>query len=354
MKLNSDQDSYTNSLERITLIGACIGGGFEVFFTLYHLFSRANWLLVAVIAFALVVDLTGLYFVLRLRKRVIAAHLVSASLFLSLSGISLFSGGIHSSSLVWLMLVPLVSALMAGRKSGLVWGGISAAAALAIYGLNQWAGIDLSIQQPTALDRLVDIVLGVGGVTLATVINEGIKERIIHRLDLTQAVLEEQANLDALTCAYNRRYLYSYVQGLFNQKEKSNAEIALLMMDIDYFKDFNDAHGHPAGDQILSEFVRAASPLLRESQILARYGGDEFIAVLPYTNAKKAARLAEDLRAVIEKTALETVFGDYPVTISIGVTAGHIKDYASVEALIESADQALYKAKQGGRNQVAF
>jgi GGDEF domain-containing protein len=333
VKLNSDQDSYTNSLAQITLIGACIGGGFEVFFTLYHLFSRANWLLVAVITFALVVDLIGLYFVLRLRKRVIAAHFVSASLFLSLTGTSLFSGGIQSSSLVWLLLVPLVSALMAGRKSGLVWGGVSAAAALAIYGLNIWAGIDLSVQQPTALNLLVDLVLGVSGVTLATVINESIKERIIRRLDLTQAILEEQANLDALTCAYNRRYLYSYIQGLFTQKEKTNAEIALLMMDIDYFKDFNDAHGHPAGDQILS---------------------DEFIAVLPYTNAKKAARLAEDLRAVIEKTALETVFGDYPVTISIGVTAGHIKEYASVEALIESADQALYKAKQGGRNQVAF
>lgn len=352
MAPTSTETSYTFGLQRVAFWGGLIGAVFEAFFALFYWIGRQPLILAGICLAALAVDLVGFWLVTRARRPFAGAQLITAALMLALVGVSLLTGGIDSSSIVWLALPPVVAALMTGRPSGVVWGGISAAVALGMYALNHWLRIDLSLISPTQSDRVFDLVLLIVGITAATALNENIKAHIMHRMDLTQDILEEQANLDPLTCAYNRRYLYSYVQNIFSQKEKSGAEISLLMIDIDFFKSFNDAHGHPAADQILCEFVRAVAALLKEPQILARYGGDEFVVALPYTNEKKALKIAEELRAVIEKTALETVFGDYPITISIGVASGRIKNFSSVEALIDAADAALYQAKKAGRNRV--
>jgi two-component system, cell cycle response regulator len=168
------------------------------------------------------------------------------------------------------------------------------------------------------------------------------------------AELDKLASLDVLTGLYNRRFFYLRLEEELARAGRSGTPLCLAFLDIDHFKQINDVHGHQAGDAVLQQTARIMSHLLRKHDILGRIGGEEFMILLPETDGKGGARLAERMRQRIE-SALFT-YGDVeiPVTVSIGVFYSADPVVLGVDELVQRADSAMYEAKQGGRNRIAY
>jgi diguanylate cyclase (GGDEF)-like protein len=165
--------------------------------------------------------------------------------------------------------------------------------------------------------------------------------------------LEGLAMTDSLTGLHNARFFDSFLEQQLAAAERDDAPLALIMMDIDHFKKFNDTHGHPAGDEALRAFGRVVKSVMRASDVVARYGGEEFIVALPGSTQEEARRVAEKLRQAVEEMVVEIGPGRHArATISLGVV-GTDQKHLDQKGLVAMADAALYRAKEGGRNQVA-
>jgi two-component system, cell cycle response regulator len=163
----------------------------------------------------------------------------------------------------------------------------------------------------------------------------------------------EMAVTDSLTGLYNRRYMESHVSSLVEQALARGKPLALLVIDIDYFKAVNDVHGHAGGDDVLREFATRLKKSIRGIDLACRYGGEEFVIVMPETDMAVAAIVAERIRRRIasEPFVIRDGATALDVTISIGIAAlSGVEDNAAL--ILKRADQALYRAKRDGRNRV--
>lgn len=163
-------------------------------------------------------------------------------------------------------------------------------------------------------------------------------------------LLQEQAQTDPLTGLCNRRHLYQILSSELNRCCRNQQPIAMIMIDIDHFKQINDSYGHQAGDAVLVGIADLLQNQLRTYDRVARYGGEEFCLVLPETDLEEAGIVAERLRQMVEKTVFEPKQQNCKLTISLGVSAYRGCDEGSLEELINIADSALYAAKEAGRN----
>lgn len=184
-----------------------------------------------------------------------------------------------------------------------------------------------------------------------------VRARVKTHLILKQQsdIMRQLAFLDGLTGVYNRRY-FDQQFGVEMARAKRNATpLSLIMLDIDYFKRFNDQYGHQAGDECLRQVATALKACLRRpADLLARYGGEEFVCILPETDLESAMDLAKLMEQRVR--ALQIAHGGSEitgiVTISLGVAGLPSESRASEHELLEQADQQLYKAKDAGRSQV--
>ena len=162
--------------------------------------------------------------------------------------------------------------------------------------------------------------------------------------------------MDVLTGLFNRRHFQQYLHLTWQRAQHDHDMIAIIMLDVDHFKRFNDRYGHPAGDQCLMRVAQALQDSLRRpGDLVARYGGEEFIAVLPHADADVAHKAADRVRQAIADLGIsheDSATAD-TVTASIGVATCHARADMRAEDLVAAADSALYKAKQKGRNRVA-
>jgi diguanylate cyclase (GGDEF)-like protein len=158
---------------------------------------------------------------------------------------------------------------------------------------------------------------------------------------------------DGLTGVWNRRYLQLTLTKEIERGQRFGRPLSVLMMDIDHFKNVNDAHGHQVGDEVLVELTRRAMSTIRgQIDALARYGGEEFVVVLPETPSDGARVVADKIRAVIRhRPFVEEGNTSVPLTVSIGV-ASFPEDGATADELIRAADLAMYRAKEAGRDRV--
>lgn len=164
--------------------------------------------------------------------------------------------------------------------------------------------------------------------------------------------LETVAALDGLTGCYNRRFGLARVREEFARAVRMEAPLSVILFDLDHFKAVNDSWGHLAGDRVLIQSARQARQLLRQGDVLIRYGGEEFLAVLPFAGAEEASGVAERIRRAISETPVPNGRGAIAVTVSAGVASWPEAPVASEMELIDQADAALYRAKRGGRNRV--
>lgn len=163
--------------------------------------------------------------------------------------------------------------------------------------------------------------------------------------------VQEMAITDFLTEASNRRYFLERFSEEVRRSMRRKAPLSFLMLDLDYFKNINDTHGHLAGDVVLKEIASLLKSHVREIDMVGRYGGEEFGVVLSGTGRTEALQVAERLRSSIEKTVIKAYDVTIALTVSIGV-AVFPEDGFDRDTIIESADRSLYKAKQAGRNRV--
>lgn len=165
------------------------------------------------------------------------------------------------------------------------------------------------------------------------------------------AEVERLATLDDVTGIYNRRRLFELGRIELERARRYLTPLAAILLDIDRFKKINDTYGHTTGDYVLSGIAKAISRDIREVDLFGRYGGEEFVILLPQTVPTKAQEVAERLRALVAGLVFETDRGTLSVTISLGI-ALFTSDIPSLATLIDRADQAMYAAKQAGRNRV--
>jgi two-component system cell cycle response regulator len=175
------------------------------------------------------------------------------------------------------------------------------------------------------------------------------QDRLRHNVQLSL----EMAITDQLTGLHNRRYMTRHLDTLIANANKSGKPIVFLIFDIDHFKAVNDTYGHDVGDQVLREFAGRIAQNVRGVDLACRYGGEEFVVVMPDTDLEFAYAAAERLRKSVEKIpfSISCEPKQIGITISIGI-AGSIAPEDSAAALLHRADQALYAAKNGGRNRV--
>jgi diguanylate cyclase (GGDEF)-like protein len=163
--------------------------------------------------------------------------------------------------------------------------------------------------------------------------------------------LEFMATRDPMTGALNRRAFFARAAIEWARRERARRPLAVITSDIDFFKKVNDSYGHHVGDLVIKDFARRAAAMLRVPDILARFGGEEFVVLLPDTDLANARQVAERIRREIE-THRDKALPKFTVSLGVAVTQGATGQTADIEALIAEADAALYRAKQGGRNRV--
>ena len=195
-----------------------------------------------------------------------------------------------------------------------------------------------------------------------------IEEQIADRTKILEEALENMKQLkvhhesmsmlDELTGLFNRRYFYMQIEAALARSKRFRQPLCLLVLDLDYFKAINDSYGHGFGDIVLKDVASSLREDIRESDILARFGGEEFVITFTDIDRKKGKLFAERIRKRIASLGWKVQGQEVKITISIGVYClveeALEQDYYDIDALLNYADQALYAAKAGGRNRVVF
>ena len=233
----------------------------------------------------------------------------------------------------WLAILPLAATLLIGPRAGLSWVVICVA-------------LNISTQLLGPRFVLPDAAgeawtEAIASRTMLVIVLFGIALRF-------RKVVTRLARLDTLTQLPNRLAANERLQTEFLSMKRSKNVYSVLMMDIDFFKQVNDKHGHAVGDQVLQRVATAMQETLRESDFCARFGGEEFLALLPATDTPAAYQVAEKLRKAVESSP-DPIAG--PITVSIGL-ALPTSEQADEDIAVREADEALYRAKSAGRNQV--
>ncbi len=181
--------------------------------------------------------------------------------------------------------------------------------------------------------------------------------RIVHLHEkLTEALKasESQATHDALTRLWNRNAILGFLEKELARAIRDNSTVGVVIGDIDFFKSINDRNGHLAGDSLLRHVAEKLVSSVRQYDLVGRYGGEEFIIVLPGSDTQTAFQIAERARAELAGTPVRTPEGVFHVTMSFGVAVTETGVQTNVDTIVRVADSALYEAKNGGRDQVVL
>jgi diguanylate cyclase (GGDEF)-like protein len=185
-----------------------------------------------------------------------------------------------------------------------------------------------------------------------------LRKKTEESLRKSEELYRQLAITDPLTGIYNRRHFFQLAISELQRSQRYSRPLAVIMMDVDYFKRINDCYGHAVGDQVLQELATLIRRDLRVIDIFARYGGEEFIVLLPETDLRSVSATAERLRGKIAGAPLSIEQCQIKITISLGATSFsptkglHSGKLETIDALIDLADKALYEAKEAGRNRV--
>ncbi|MBR0774929.1 GGDEF domain-containing protein [Bradyrhizobium diazoefficiens] len=241
---------------------------------------------------------------------------------------------------------------MTSSQAMLTW----ALAAIALAAVFLASDLPIGMPVATRLERTASMLcfvlvigqcafLGLFGATLRKVLYR----RSIELKDAYRRI-EELAELDELTGSYNRRCIMQQLGAEIERSRQTAAPCAIALIDLDWFKRINDAHGHPVGDEVLRTFAITVFANIRPADRFGRYGGEEFLLLLPYTDGDAAERTLERLRGIVADLDWSAFSAGMRVTISAGVVT--LRDNDTADTVLARADGALYSAKAQGRNRV--
>jgi diguanylate cyclase (GGDEF)-like protein len=252
-----------------------------------------------------------------------------------------FTGGLASPLVNAYLLVVITSALTLGKT-------ITLAGVALIALCHLFLGWQVGNQDMARLAFWGGFAAQIAPVVLVAYITTMFSADIRYGLNRAKLLSET----DELTGLYNMRGFVVIASRLFAQAQRYERPASILMVDSDSLKQVNDRFGHESGNRLLQHVVKAMQGHLRATDVPARYGGDEFVIMLPDTPARGAQEVAERIRQAVETAPFTTEAGRVPCTVSIGV-ASFPQDGRSIEALLARADRALYDAKEAGRNRVS-
>ncbi len=211
-------------------------------------------------------------------------------------------------------------------------------------------GIPLMQQEVT----VTPVITGCGQF-LAMISLRDVTEKAVRESALAAIIqrLKQESTRDPLTGVFNQRFMWDWIEVQLKRSTREQLPLACLMADIDHFKNFNDSHGHPAGDLVLQEFTHRLVKRVRESDVVVRYGGEEFVLLLPECGAAEAMDAAEGIRGCVARTPFKVPsIGSLHIQCSIGVSVWEPDRPCTAEDLIRRADKLLYRDKRAGRNRV--
>ena len=290
------------------------------------------------ISFILIVN----YFFLKFsHKKEIASYVISV-LFFMLFSYLIYTGGVDNTGPLWVYPLPMIIMFLLGFRQGILYMTLFFIVIIFIL-----FGLDISLY-PNAYK--LRIVLSLLLVTFLASVYEYLRETTFERMNTLSKQLEEASHHDHLTQVYNRRGIHKELEAACTHYHTDNKNFSLIICDIDYFKKINDNYGHIAGDEVLKKVASEIKSIIRKDDVLARWGGEEFLVLLPNASMEAAYEVGEKIRKSIENTSFKYDKHTIAMTVSIGVAE---KDNElPISDIISQADAHMYAAKKEGRNTV--
>jgi diguanylate cyclase (GGDEF)-like protein len=281
---------------------------------------------------------------------VLAREVFLCAVFFNFTWLTYNLGGVDAPTVGWLITAPVVAMFLGGIRTALFWLLMSCLAVLSFHAAHR-LGVP-SPPHPVKDMELLHLLCDLGlyiVVVVFVLLFEVTKTQGFIKLEQALKIINELAIRDELTGSHNRRHLIRLIE---NEKERTarlGSLFCLCLLDIDHFKRINDTYGHLAGDTVLREFAATVQRQIRDSDSFGRYGGEEFLLMLPETSIDEAHALAERVRANIARLGFPDL-PDLAVTVSIGIA--QFRTDEPISQTVARADEALYQAKSSGRNRV--
>lgn len=272
-----------------------------------------------------------------------SSNIVTSSLMLLMVYL-VYTGGVNGTGPLWIYIVPPVALFFGGMRKGTRNIGlfVLVISVLMFYPNDEWLGTSYTYAFKS---RLIYSFLTV---SCLFAFYEYVRQNSFHRIQQMSQKFERQAMRDPLSGLLNRRGMQEKLQQEFDRSQRYKNNLTVMMCDIDHFKIVNDQYGHDKGDEIIKGLGEIFKSGLRKQDSLARWGGEEYLFLLPETNGMQAMQLAEKLRSKIEETLYKQDNKTFSVTVSIGLH--QIVSSDTINQAITKADTNLFKAKDQGRN----
>ncbi len=294
--------------------------------------------------------------VLRLSGSIaLARELFLCALFFNFTWLTWHLGGIHAPTASWLITAPVVAMFLGGVASGVFWLAMSCAAAAVVWWLPAFGVAAPSPPVPTLDMPLLHLICSLGlyvVVLVFVLLFELTKTEGFVKLQRALSTINELAIRDELTGSHNRRFLLGLIDREKERCDRNGRSFCLCLFDIDFFKRINDTYGHAAGDVVLRSFASAVQDQIRGTDAFGRYGGEEFLLMLPETPAPDAVVLAERVRRVIADLRCMDAGAGAEISLTVSVGVAEYRMGEAVAQVVARADEALYAAKSLGRNRV--
>ena len=249
-----------------------------------------------------------------------------------------------SFGLIWVIFFPIFALTINSTQKGLVFSllFIFISSLMAFYGIGEWQYGYWDFKSFLRLTIALSII------TLIMYMHEIAMEKVQEHEKDTLDFLEDLSLNDELTGIANRRRINSLLEIDYDKAKRYNTPFSIILFDIDHFKKVNDTYGHLAGDEVLKTLAKQINQSIRKTEMVGRWGGEEFILILSETRIDSAYIVAEKIRKTISKTQFKSIKGD--LTCSFGIA--EYQEGITIDELVDNADKALYQAKAHGRNTV--
>ncbi|GHE94784.1 GGDEF domain-containing protein [Thalassotalea profundi] len=334
---NNRMIHHTNVIALFALVGMSITASMGIL----GLFNE-NYFLAAALFLASIIYFLGYFSLKKFNNTNLSSAIVLYSLYLLMFYL-VFTGGVENTGPLWIYIVPPVSLYIHGFKRGLT----DIALFIIIIGMFMFMPINVTTYSIEFKLRLIYSFLTV---TFLSALYEYSRTQSFKRILELSNKYEQLANYDPLTQLSNRRDALHILQREQARILRNKEALSIILCDVDYFKKVNDQLGHNAGDAVLVELASLFTRSIREQDCVARWGGEEFLFILPQTSAQNAFVFAEKIKKQVQNHLIRYENNDINITVSMGVVQLHSD--ISIDEAINNADKHLYQAKNSGRNEV--
>ena len=345
------EQPHENNLENeefqhphVAALFSLVGMSMTAIMGIIGLFNR-NFILAVTLFIASFIFFLGYYTFKKFNNSALSSAIVLYSLYLLMFYL-VFTGGVENTGPLWIFVVAPVSVFIHGLKRGL----IDIALFVAIISTIMFIPTDIVAHATYSIGFKLRLLASFLTVTFLSALYEYSRQQSYkHTLELSKKY-QQLAHFDPLTQLSNRRDALYILQREQARILRSNEPFSIILCDVDHFKKINDQYGHNAGDAVLIELAKLFTNNIREQDSVARWGGEEFLFILPQTLAKNANELAVKIQETLQKHLFNYEDDKITVTVSMGIE--QFNGNNSIDEVINNADKYLYQAKNAGRNQI--